>query len=545
MTADDDAEAGTEMRLTNEAKERAPAGKPAIGALLAFLLGLTAVVLGGGLLGGFLVPGEGSVPGPPRLEDDVPVTAMNEVLEPANNSPLLLADPTEPKFVVLANRLDAPDFSCALQVSGDSGGSWLPAQPVPSLPAGAEKCYAPEVAFGPDGRLHYLFVGLAGAGNEPMGVFLSTSDDRARSFSPPRLVLGPRNFAVRMAIDPSIGDEGRIHLVWLSATSDPPLGGFGLPPNPILAAHSDDGGETFSRPVEVSDADRQYVVAPALTLGADHSVHVAYYDLQDDVRDYQGLQGPVWEGTWSVVLSSSTDGGQRFSAGTVIDDAITPSERVMLIFTMPPPALVAKDEVVCAGWTDARYGDPDVLLRCSGDLGNTWQELRRLNDDPVGNGTRQYLPRLATSPEGRLDAVFFDRRLDPQNINNDVFYTYSSDGGQHFAPNLRLSRRSSNARIGQQYVGPAAEGQYEWGARLALLATPKGAVAAWPDTRHVVPPSTEQDLFATTVGFADDGERPVWLRLLGAAVLAAGAFSVAAVVSRWRHQDRRAALTQS
>ncbi len=285
------------------------------------------------------------------------------------------------------------------------------------------------------------------------------------------------------------------------------------------------------------------MVAPALVLGPDHSLHVAYYDLQDDVRDYKGLEGPVWEGNWSVILSSSADGGQRFSRGVVIDDAVVPSERVMLIFTMPPPALVAHGELVCAGWTDARFGDPDVLVRCSADLGQTWEELRRLNDDPVGNGYRQYLPRLSVSPRGRLDAIFFDRRLDPENINHDVFYTHSTDGGRHFAANVRLTQRSSNARIGQQYVGPAAEGQYEWGARLGLLSSAEGAVAAWPDTRHVVPPSTEQDLFAAEVRFPHDGER--WLRLLGAAVLGAGAVSVAAVVFRRWQRHRLAAVTPS
>lgn len=140
-------------------------------------------------------------------------------------------------------------------------------------------------AFDGDGVLHYLFVGLTGPGNEPMGAFLTTSGDRGRTFTPPRQVLGPLKFSVRMAIDRDAGGAGGLHLAWVDTSSDPPTGGFGPPPNPIMTAHSDDGGETFSSPVQVSDPDRLRVVAPALALGPDGAVHVAYYDLGDDVVD--------------------------------------------------------------------------------------------------------------------------------------------------------------------------------------------------------------------------------------------------------------------
>ncbi len=425
------------------------------------------------------------------------VTATEREIAPANNSPLIVADPTDARFVVLANRLDAPDFSCALHVSGDGGRSWLPARG-PALPAGAEKCYAPEAAFDRDGTLYYLFVGLAGAGNRPMGAFLTTSADRGRTFSAPRRVLGPLSFGVRMAIDPGRGARGRLHLVWLKAVSEVGLGGFGPPPNPIMTTHSDDGGTTFSPPVQVSDARRNLVVAPALTLGPDHAVHVAYYDLGSDTRDYYALEGPVWDDTWSVVVATSTDGGNRFSRGSVADSSVVPPERVMTPFTMPAPSLVAgAGGRVCVAWTDARHGDPDAMARCSPDRGRRWGPLRRLNDDRVGNGTRQYLPRLGLAPGGRLDAVFLDRRGDRANASNDVYYTFSADGGRRFAPNLRVTREPSDAGIGQRYAVPSAGDQVEFGARLGLLSRRDGLMAAWPDTRNAVSPGNS-DLAATT-----------------------------------------------
>lgn len=89
---------------------------------------------------------------------------MNHGAGVSSTSPLILADPDEPRFMVMANRVDAPDFGCALQVSGDAGRTWASSDPVPKLPEGAEKCYAPEVAFDAQGMLYYLFVGLQGGG---------------------------------------------------------------------------------------------------------------------------------------------------------------------------------------------------------------------------------------------------------------------------------------------------------------------------------------------------------------------------------------------
>lgn len=490
-------------------------------------LGAAAAVAGAAMLIGF-VPGGGSA-GPPKVRDEAPVTAMDLTRGFANNSPNLVADPTDGRFVVMANRLDAPDFSCALQVSGDGGRGWETASPVPKLPPGAEKCYAPEAAFDDDGTLYYLFVGLEGDGNQPMGAFLTTSTDRARTFGPPRRVLGPRNYAVRMALDRSEGDRGRIHMVWLHATTDPPLGGFNAPPNPILASHSDDGGRTFSEPVTVNAAEGQRAAAPALVLGPGGTVHVAYYDLQDDVRDYQGLEGPTWEGTWSIVLATSTDGGRRFGPGVVVDEGIVPHERVLLIFTMPPPAVVAGgDGRVCVAWTDARNGDADAVVRCSSDGGRTWSEIRRVNDDKVGNGRSQYQPRLGLAPGGRLDVVFYDRRTDPEDVMNRVSYTFSTDGAVSFARNRALTSDPSNTLVGQRYTNASAKGLVEFGSRMGLLSRNDAAVAAWTDTRNSRS-GTSQDLFSAMVEFPEDPQ-PAWARVGGGALLAAGLLLVGAAV---------------
>lgn len=472
----------------------------------------------------------------PEVSREVPATGLDERLQLGHNSPTLAAHPTDSSFMVLANRLDNPDFGCALQLSGDGGRSWIPWDPVPTLPAGVEKCYAPEVAFDRKGVLHFLFLGLAGQGNAPVGAYLATSGNRGRTFSEPRQVLGPERYMVRLAIDRSLGSSGRLHLVWLEAGSDPPLGGLAPPPNPIRAAWSDDGGRTFSPPVTISDPARR-VVGPALAVGPDRSVHVLYYDLEDDVRDYQGLEGPTWEGTWSLHLASSTDGGTTFAPPVLVDDGLVPAERVILIFTIPPPALaVGPAGEVYAAWHDARNGDWDVFLRRSTDHGLTWSSPGRLSDDPVGSGRNQYLPRLSVAADGRLDAVFLDRRDDPGNVLNHTFLASSSDRGASFGPNLRITAEPSNSTIGTRYDVPSARGLIEFGSRLALLSLRDRALAAWPDTRNSELGEYSQDVYVNQVSFGggDGGGPPGWL---GPAAVAGGLGVLAVLVRVWRRRS--------
>ncbi|HJT93709.1 MAG TPA: sialidase family protein [Mycobacterium sp.] len=383
-------------------------------------------------------------------------------------------------------------------MSGDAGGSWIGANPVPELPEGADSCYAPEVAFDKDGVLYYLFVGLAGAGNRPMGAYLTLTADRGLSFSAPQRVLGALKFGVRMLLDPDIGHHGRLHLVWVDARSDVGLGGFGAPPNPVLAAFSDDQGRSFSEPVEVSDTAQRRVVAPAVALGEDHHLQILFYDLGDDARDYAGLEGPRWDGTWTLVLATLDVQGRRLRT-SVVDADIVPSERVMLIFTMPAASIAATGRTVCVAWTDARHGDPDILTRCSDSDGRRWRRVQRVNDDGLDTGIRQYLPKVSFGPAGRLDIIFYDRRSDPENSHNDLWFSYSRDGGRTFYPASRVTRVSSDARIGQRYAGRAAQQQIEVGGRLGLLSTGNGAIAAWTDARNSNNASTGQDAMTARV----------------------------------------------
>jgi hypothetical protein len=458
-----------------------------------------------------------------KVDENTPATAMNIGAGPQSDSPELAVDPTNSDFVALATRVDAPDFGCGLELSGDGGRSWVPDRPVARLPSGVEKCYAPEIAFGPAGAFYYLYVGLAGKGNEPVGAYLESSHDRGRSFSPPVQVLGSGNFGVRLAIDRSWGHEGRIHLVWIATSAPPTLGGFPATDNPILASYSDDGGHRFSTPTRVSNLSRRLVVGDAVALGPRHSVVVAYYDLGSDMRDYGGLEGPTWTGSWSLVLTQSLDAGASFGPGQEAVGGIAPPERVLLIYTMPPPALAVAGSEACLAWTDSRYGDPDVLARCLRTSGDSPGPVTRVNDDTVGNGHRQYLPAIVTSSGGQLKVVYLDRR-DPLGATYQPRVATSGDYARSFSKSQAAASAASNAFIGARYSGLSAADQVEYGSRLGIIEVGHSTLLAWPDTRNTSH-STDVDIMTTRVTSVDTSP---WVTT--ALELTAAVFLLAALV---------------
>jgi hypothetical protein len=176
----------------------------------------------------------------------------------------------------------------------------------------------------------------------------------------------------------------------------------------------------------------------------------------------------------------------------VVDDALEPAERVLLIFTMPPPVLAADDAGnAYVGWKDARHGDADVFVARSRDAGAHWSQPVRVNDDPTGNGKSQLLPQLDVAPGGRVDAVFLDRRDSDHNVDQHVYYAASADRGESFGANQQLTRFASSSQVGQRYAIKSARGRAVLGVRVGVVAHPRGAPGAWPGTRHPPPHTPE------------------------------------------------------
>ncbi len=428
--------------------------------------------------------------------------ATNALDLSANNSPALVQNPADPANLVVANRIDSPDYSCALHVSFDGGGRWTQT-PIPAPPdVGSAKCYAPDVAFTANGALYVSFVTLKGRANAPDAVWIMRSTDGGKTLSQPvRTPLGPRSFQVRLTTDARA--PRRIFLTWLKA-SGLGLYQFSQTGNPIMSIRSDDGGRNWTTPTRVSAPGRQRVVAPAVAPGREAGeLNVLYLDLGDDALDYngghRGQGGAPYEGKWQLILARSTDNGGTWSE-SIVDQAIVPTER-FVVFTPPSPSLAVDRDSgrLYASFHDGRFGDADVLLWSLPGGRGGWSDPMRVNDTRRGDRTSQYQPKLSVAPNGRLDVLYYDRRADRTDVLNEVSLQSSFDEGQSFSDRVRLSDGAFSSRIGFGVERDLPD----LGSANGLISTNSLAYGLWTDTRSGSVKTAKQDLARGVVAFND------------------------------------------
>ena len=81
----------------------------------------------------------------------------------------------------------------------------------------------------------------------------------------------------------------------------------------------------------------------------------------------------------------------------------------------------------------------DVMFARSTDGGQTFSAPQRINDDPVNPNKWHIFGTLSVAPNGRIDVVWLDSRNAANNIDTQLFYSWSTDGGVTWAPNIAVS----------------------------------------------------------------------------------------------------------
>lgn len=81
----------------------------------------------------------------------------------------------------------------------------------------------------------------------------------------------------------------------------------------------------------------------------------------------------------------------------------------------------------------------DVMFTRSTDDGQTFTAPVRINDDPNPQNDWHWFGTLAVAPNGRIDVVWYDTRNGGNHINSQLFYSWSTDGGLTWAPNIAVS----------------------------------------------------------------------------------------------------------
>ena len=81
----------------------------------------------------------------------------------------------------------------------------------------------------------------------------------------------------------------------------------------------------------------------------------------------------------------------------------------------------------------------DVMFVRSTDGGLTFSAPKKINDDPVNPSKWHWFGTFSVAPNGRLDAVWYDSRNATNNTDSQLFYSWSTDAGVTWAPNVAVS----------------------------------------------------------------------------------------------------------
>ncbi|MDP8975101.1 MAG: glycoside hydrolase [Actinomycetota bacterium] len=420
----------------------------------------------------------------------------------AHNSPSVAVSPTDPRSLLVAGRVDRPEFSAVVRLSRDGGRTWSTTDL--TLPPGQVRPFEPQLAFDAKGTLYVLFSTLDGPGIGPNGLWLEKSLDGGSTFSSPVRVADRFAYQARLAVDRTSAD---VHVTWLQANDavvkgGTPALGLGPPPNPVMMATSSDGGATFAQRAQVSDPRRRRVGAasPAVAPGGD--LFVLYQDYGGDVADFEGLPGEVHQGAFSLVMSRSKNRGASFSDVGVVESNLVPSERFsVFVPRFPSLAVDPRDATLYVAWSDARNGDADVFVRRSDDLAESWSAPVRVDNAEDSPRQQQYLPKLGVAPNGRVDVIFLDRDDRADGFPTKALLSSSVDRGRTWDATA-VSDRVFDGRIGPRHGPGGADrrGLADAGTNLGLVSTIDAAFVVWPDSRRGTLGTDHQELFFAHVG---------------------------------------------
>lgn len=421
----------------------------------------------------------------------------------AHTSPQVARNPETGELVIVEADIRG-SRRCVIHISVDDGRSWFQGGE-PLVPPFTDCSFKADwgpyatLAFDDDGVLYMAIEASDRAlfdldrSDIPRHVFLAKSSDSGRNWTTTMVYRAPEddpervtNKGATVAVDRA--DPRYVYVGWRQ-------GAFGEGTLKSQIAASADGGETWSPPVEVSD--ERGGDFPWLTVTPDGNLHaVTWTRVPPDLPE--GAPDPVRE----LFHVSSSDRGATFSERHVIDPGNQQHEHPPVIASDPESGALY---VAWSAQPDAMNGDEtyeadlELYFRASTDGGITWTDKMTLNDDGPAPAN-QIDPGISVAPNGRIDVAWYDGRNSPAEFvprteegSNDVYYTYSTDGGATWAENVRVSDRAIDRSIG------VWANNIDQTLNVGIASSNDAAYVAWQDTRNGDALSQSEDVYFASV----------------------------------------------
>jgi hypothetical protein len=405
--------------------------------------------------------------GPPnvRISEDILAPDPTSSAQPETEAEAsLAADLSNEKHLVAGYQEDRFEDGGAraltFAASFDLGASWQEGLlPELTLAAGGpwERASDPWVAFGADGRVYYATIGFDET-RPDNGVFVSTSDDGGRSFGAPSTVhlLTSRDFDDKEAVTVDNAADSpfanRVYVAWDTVAADQTH-------QTLRIAHSDDGGATWSAPVDVWSTGANVGALPLVGPGG--VVHLLWMSYFSDHVDLLAAHSDDGGGTWSapaLVERPNTHGVADLRTGELVAAAIDPRRGALY-----------------AVWPDQRFtpGTDQIVLSTSWD-GVGWSAPVRVSDGP--NDAPSFTPAVAVNGQGHFGIAYSTLRNDPARrfLVDQYLVTINSRGRLLGA--TRSSTHSFDARAAAMSRG------YFLGDYQGLVAGPRAFRPVWVAT---------------------------------------------------------------
>jgi hypothetical protein len=459
-------------------------------------------------------------------------------------TPSLAIDPKNTDVMAVSDG-EGRSANCRVQVSTTAGLSWSPTSSF--TPAQYPTCVygnlgsIADVTFGPDGTLFVVFGGQR-MNDWHQSIFLARSYDLGAHWQTIEMPkqdpdsvhkFSGQSAASSVAVDPN--NPKRVYVGWwtnfnLGLSAVPPdvrkNHHTNFPARPMIAV-SNDGGQTFADPVDSAGALQAWLTEPHMTVGTHGELYVFYGDqvADDNLGPGGNPDGHLW-------FAKSTDGGKTYAFPKAIYErtrtndgdwawlqgatgGVNPQTGQLYVafeavgsqvpVQQPPPnAAPFPTTKIVPPATDPPAA---VKFMRSSDGGTTWSQPARVNDvEPASHwGCCTFEPRMSMAPNGRIDVAWYDYRNDTafnpmadvgsQDRFQDVYYSYSLDGGITWAKNIRITDRSIDRNLGVH------SSNYGLAGPIGIASTSNAAMVAWDDTRNSTPETQSQDIYTGRARF--------------------------------------------
>ncbi|HEX3542467.1 MAG TPA: cell wall-binding repeat-containing protein [Acidimicrobiales bacterium] len=468
---------------------------------------MTAILLtlAGGPAGGASLPGHN---GPnTRLTSDRSILRGHDL-------PGLAVDPNDPNHIVMMEE-NFLAGQCDFHTSFDGGRTWtdgvltVPSDfadpPCRTFDSGGYAHYNQSVVFGSGQNVYTVFASHRGPQERPEikvvqgegdSLIVSRSSDGGKTFQTGVVAIhgSPQSqpYVIRpgIAVEPrSSGDRLYVEGWSVFVTSGGAQGGGG--DRQLVTSVSEDGGMTWSAPV-VASGPTEHIREPAPpVVGPDGAVYTAWRNRDAPSTDPH-----------PVVVARSSDNGKTWTRVEVASMQPGPKDANNAA-GFPRLAIDAKSNTVYLVYQNfAAAGNVDLYVQHSTDDGATWSPPAQVNDDPASASVDHIAGRIAVAPNGRLDVVWTDGRNAYATASTlmatpqvDIYYASSTDHGQTFSTNRRITDRSINLDTGlDQRVGSDI-----WYAPALAPLGNDAVMFAWGDSRLGNVDNDNQDIEMATL----------------------------------------------